>query len=419
MAVHVLAIHVTNTIAILMLSLTINLYEFLIAYQCLPLNLMRMVGEKNGHLLTARTEAYLLAIVCTCTYLLSLIMQLFGLQIKFSWLKSAFLFCFTLLLQVPTTTEVDGSDQPASSQDSSQPEDKVPETTTTESVIPALDLSSKVEPEDDSLTNSDSQNSSPTSSLPPGLKSALRSPRRRACKSVSFSEEVLVELFLEGPNRLQKGGNKKKKGRRSPFFGPRRRIEKLKDNSWESYSDSELLRHNGASTEEEDQDQDQDQDHEGADEWNWKPDQVLMRQSSSESESGPEVPSSPRNKGKKSKGSRRRRKEKARREACLAVNNGSENLDSNKTSTNPESTEDTSVDSHGNHVEHSTEDGVNGEGDNSNVSSAQKPSSDIIDEKNNNLEKNDNNEELPLELQDHKTKCAFEFSNQVIYDLDE
>nr|XP_054759024.1 protein kintoun-like [Lytechinus pictus] len=278
-----------------------------------------------------------------------------------------------------------------------------------ESIIPALDLGpaadeKKVE-SDVSSPRSDPQSSPTDSSIPSGLKSALRSPRRRACKSVSFSEEVLVELFLDGPKRTQKGGNKKKGGgRRTPFFGPRRMIEKLKDNSWEYFSDSELLHHKEASTEEDEEHEDQ--------EWNWQPNQVLMRQSSSESESGQEIPSSPRSKGKKSKGSRRRRKEKARREASLAANNGVESSDTNENLIKPSSPDDVSPLTNGLESEEIIESNeLNGD-------TPELPENrDLMN--NNENKKSNENDELPLEMQDHKTKCAFEFSNQVIYDLDE
>lgn len=283
--------------------------------------------------------------------------------------------------------------------------------TPAEPMIPSLDLERTGEgtkDEDLGSPTSDSQSSPTDTALPPGLKSALRSPRRRACKSVSFSEEVLVEMFLDGPNRGQKGGNKKK-GRRSPYFGPRRMIEKLKDNSWESYSDSELLHRNGGSTEEDD-----DHDHERS-EWNWKPDQFLMRQSSSESESGQEVPSSPGTKGKKSKGSRRRRREKARREA--ASHNGgyhSDTIDNHiKLSTElPAATSEENKDA-SNAVE------MNGEGSHDDESTPVTSADSDLKNNNNDSDKMNENEELPLELQDHKTKCAFQFSNQVIFDLDE
>ncbi|XP_072172603.1 protein kintoun-like [Diadema setosum] len=278
-----------------------------------------------------------------------------------------------------------------------------------ESLLPALDLGLEVEAAKQE-SDSDPQSSPSTASLPSGLKSALRSPRRRACKSVSFSEDVLVELFLEGPNRTQKGGNRKR-GRRSPFFGPKRRIEKLKDNSWESYSDSELLHRTGGL------DDDEHEEQEGP-EWDLQPSPNLVRQSSSESESGPDIPSSPRNKGKKSKGSRRRRKEKARREASLIANKENSALNGEDASIAISNDNEGPATSH--KQPQDSEEYID-EADTAGSENGREPDTqgDADLRNNNEIKSSDDNDDLPLEMQDHKTKCAFEFSNQVIFELDE
>ncbi|XP_071835031.1 protein kintoun-like [Apostichopus japonicus] len=122
------------------------------------------------------------------------------------------------------------------------------------------------------------------------LKSSLKNKRQRSSKSVSFSDEVVVGTFV--PFQGRKGRKK------SPHI--RRSKQKLKAPALETCSDSELvMSYKGGEDSEEDL-------------WNIVPPRrAIYRQSSSESES--DVLSSPKGKHKKSKGSRRRRKEKARK----------------------------------------------------------------------------------------------------------
>ncbi|XP_071963383.1 uncharacterized protein [Antedon mediterranea] len=82
----------------------------------------------------------------------------------------------------------------------------------------------------DGCNGSSSPPSTPTS--PSNLKSLLRRNRRRAHKSVSFCEEVEVETLV-----------KKGKGKKGQQPKMRRALsyERIKDNSWNSYSDSEFV----------------------------------------------------------------------------------------------------------------------------------------------------------------------------------
>ncbi|XP_033106365.1 protein kintoun-like [Anneissia japonica] len=82
----------------------------------------------------------------------------------------------------------------------------------------------------DGCNDTTSQSSTPTS--PSSLKSLLSGNRRRCHKSVSFCEEVEVEMLV-----------KKGKGKKGQAPKVRRTLsyEKIKDNSWNSFSDSEFV----------------------------------------------------------------------------------------------------------------------------------------------------------------------------------
>ncbi|XP_022090629.1 protein kintoun-like [Acanthaster planci] len=284
----------------------------------------------------------------------------------------------------------------------------------------------------DSSPGSDNSNPS-TPCSPSGLRSALRDGNHshRTQRSVSFSEDVVVETMVRGSPSKARGKNKRHQPPR-----PRRFITKLRDTSQNqggTCSDSEIQYWRGARGREE-KDEDEDQDEEFQEEVVFPEWAGLERQTSSDSSGGECTSPAPDSKKKKKPKANKRQRKKmnaAKRAMALDEDDGrmKESWFEPRHPLRSASSEG-SLPTSQNLAVNGYKDKFGGMDATHNQGQKQGPAREPVnkrvqtetdskmqEEKSQANTKND--AEVPLELQDHRTQSAVTFGNQVMFELDD